>query len=146
MSYQNKEEVTDEPVTERSVEDKSLDIDPKLALEAGIGDDSYAIKPVKYITLRRGLMSVSYAVIDGDDYYYQIKVDGRPTCDVIASIAQAFLIVVPNHIQVYIKPPPEDIDWPVFTVVAKGSANLPGAAGFMEGKLVEKLLSMDLWS
>ena len=100
-----------------------------------------------YTKASKGPLHVSFASIEGS-HYYQIEMDKAPGIDedlVVAAIGQAFLAVVPEHIHVYVKLPPKDLNIFLYTAIARDSANLIGAKDFMEKRLVEKLLDIDFW-
>lgn len=106
-----------------------------------------AIKVPKYTTVEHGNIHVSYAKIK-DDYYYQIELIRKSPLnekDVLAYIIHECSTIIPNHVDVYVHQPPKDIDWDVYTVIAKGAAKLLGAKEFMEDRLVNQLLELPLW-
>lgn len=152
MSY---EEKVDAPREERrpdvevvSTGRRDIDIDDKMQQVLGGGEGMKISAPV-YTTLKRGHLQISYAIINEEDYYYQVELLKIPDMNddmILAALIQAFSTVVPNHIHTYIKQPPDDIDWKVYTVIVKGGARLMGAKAFMEKKLVDKLLDLEFWN
>lgn len=124
---------------------RDLSIDKRLRDIVG---EEFAISAPEYTKVSRGPLHVSFAVIDGS-HYYQIEMDKAPDLDedvLVSAIGQAFLAVVPQHIQVYIKLPPKDLNIYLYTAIAKDSDKLVGARSFMEKKLVDKLLKIDFWN
>ena len=112
-----------------------------------LGDDSFRVTAPTYTTVEHGNIQVSYAQIE-KDYYYQVEFKKKPAMnekDVLASIMFACSTIVPNHIDVYISPPPKDIDWEVYTIIVKDSVKLLNAKQFLESKLVNKFLELPLW-
>ena len=141
-----REEEAVQVVRTNTIENKTIPMDEHFAESAGM--DAMSISAPKYTEMRNANIQVSYALIDETDYYYQIEMLKKPDLsetNVLGSIAQAFKAIVPDHIHVYISLPPADLDWPVFTVVAKKAASLMGAKTYMEEKLVKKLLELRLW-
>lgn len=123
--------------TDLSVDERLRDI---------VGEE-FSLSAPKYTKVSKGPLHVSYAVVDGS-HYYQIEMDQAPGLaeDILVSaIGQAFLAVVPGHIQVYIKLPPKDLNIFLYTAIAKDSAKLIGAKDYMESKLIDKLLQIDFW-
>jgi hypothetical protein len=130
-------------------EGHEIDIDDQMQKVLGGGTGGMQITAPRYTTLTKGKLQVSYAVIGEDDYYYQIELLKPPSLgesQILAALIQAFSTVVPQHIHTYIRQPPKDLDWPVYTVIVKGGARLMGAKKFMEEKLVNKLLELNFWS
>lgn len=152
MSYGEKEtEVAverDPEVEVISTPNHPIEVDEQLRRAIGGGEGGIQVMAPDYTTLKKGRMQVSYAVI-GDDYYYQVELL-KPAVlgeqQILGALIQAFSTIVPQHVHTYIKQPPRDIDWPVFTVIVKGGARLLGAKKFMEEKLVNKLLELNFWS
>lgn len=123
--------------TDLSVDERLRDI---------VGQE-FSLSAPQYTKVSKGPLHVSYAVVD-ESHYYQIEMDKAPSLSedlVVSAIGQAFLVVVPQHIQVYIKLPPKDLNIFLYTAIAKDSGKLIGAKDFMEKKLVEKLLQIDFW-
>ena len=138
----------EEGVDVKVSEGHKIDIDDQMRKVIGGGEGGMQLTAPKYTTLTKGRLQVSYAVID-DDYYYQIemlKPSDMGENQILASLIQAFSTVVPQHIHTYIRQPPKDLDWPVYTAIVKGGARLMGAKKFMEEKLVNKLLELNFWS
>lgn len=142
------EKQPDPPAQTSVTEDYDVHLDNRLGKELGKGGP-ISIKAPKYTSIRKGNMTVSYAVIDGSDYYYQIELWRKATIGdegVLMNLIQAFDTVVPHQSNVYIKQPPRDLDWEVYTVVVKGVAGRIGANIYFEDRLVKKLLELNLWS
>jgi hypothetical protein len=134
-----------EEVTVEVSENHEIEIDERLRNVVGEG---MGITAPVYTTATKGPLKVSYAIIDEKDYYYQIELEKKPNVgdkQILAMLIQAFDTVVPRHIHTYIREPPRDIDWNVYTVVVKEGASLMGAKLFFEKKLVNKLLELDFW-
>jgi hypothetical protein len=136
------------PVETSVKSDHKISIDGKMREALDMSGDAMAFSVPKYETSRKGNLSVSHAIIDGEDYYYQIELMKKAKIEnrtIIGVLVQAFSTVVPDHVDVFIKEPAPELDWPVWTVIVKGGAKLMGAKEFMEKKLVGKLLELNFW-
>lgn len=139
-----------EPVPTQETVTKDHDIHISANMKKVIGDESdgLSITAPSYTTVQRGPLRIGYAAID-DDYYYQIellkpaKYDDRSQ---IGLMITAFSSVIPDHIHVYFQPPPQELDWTLWTAVVRKAASLPGASHFMERTLMDRLMALDFWS
>lgn len=125
-------------------EDEELFLDDRM--KQLVADGPQKITVPQYKRVMRGKVQVSYAVIDQEDYYYQIELNSPTTLsqkDLLLMMISTLDAVIPRHVQTYVREPTEEI--PIITVIAKGAATLTGAKAYMEDKLVEKLLSIDYW-
>lgn len=123
---------------------EDLPIDQRLRDIVG---EKFSLSAPQYTKISKGMLHVSYAVVD-ESHYYQIEMDRQPAVPedfIVTAIGQAFLAVVPEHIQVYIKLPPKDLNIFLYTAIAQNSAKLIGAKDFMEKKLPNKILQIDFW-
>ena len=153
MSYdepRDEEKIEREPDVDISVaEGHGIDIDAKMQQILGGGKEGMQIVAPRYTSLTKGRLKVSFAIIGDEDYYYQIEMLKPPILgdnQILAALIQAFSTVVPASIHTYIRQPPKDLDWPVYTAIVKGGARLMGGKKFMEEKLVNKLLDLNFWS
>lgn len=130
------------------VDDHDIALNPQVKKLVGKEADGLVVTAPKYTTLKRGPLQIGYAAIDSD-YYYQIELLQPARVDdkaVIAQLIEVFSAVVPEHIQVYIQPPPPELDWQLWTVVVRGATELPGAKNFMERMLLDKLINLNFWT
>lgn len=148
MSYkeeQPKTEVEKDPETEVKVsEDEELMLDERM--KQVLSEGAHRLVVPQYKTLKRGHISVSFAVIDAIDYYYQIELSKEVNLsrkDILTILIMALDTVVPRHIHTFIREPTEGI--PLYTIVVQGAGRLPNAKKFMEDKLVDKLLNLNFW-
>jgi len=151
MSFREEDTAVDKPmVLEPEVEEMPTEGD--LTVDGSFGrvinaGEGIRVTATDYKTLKKDAIKVSYAVADGD-YIYQIELLRQPKVDpviIVGSIAQALDAVIPKHVHAYVQEPPKEIEWPVFTVIVKGGARLHGAKAFMEEKLVNKFLNLQIW-
>ena len=143
---------TPEPIAKPVMQDISnvqdnveLVLDPRLSKALSKGAEGVGFSVPQYKTVKRGKLSVSVAVIDGEDYYYQLeapafKMDDR---SVIGLLVQTMSEIVPDHVDVFIQPPPKALEMPLWTVAIKKGNRLPGADRYLGGELVDRLLGLE---
>jgi hypothetical protein len=124
--------------------DDGLVVSDKLRKAVG---GEFGLRPIKYEKKKKGRLSVSFAIEDGN-YIYQIEMEDQPEypeSEVVTAIIQACETVLPEQIEKVIGLPPKGMDWWVYTLIVKDIARQPGSKEFMEEKLVNKLLELRFW-
>jgi len=140
-----KPEPVQDSVSTTVQEDTEIALDHRMENIANSGGMTISVP--RYTTSQLGKVKVSWATIDEVDYYYQIEFLGDQQVnerEAIGEIIGRFAEIVPEHTDVYVYQPPTGLEIPLYTVIVKGGAKLPGAPEFMEKRLVEKLLEMGM--
>ena len=141
------------PVTKIEVDRQDIQVDDRIReaienLNDGEGTDKskeFSLSIPGYKVATKGPVKVKYTVMN-KNYIYQVAFAGEPSLsipDILTLVITACSAIIPEHIEVFIYPPSEEI--PMYTIKAENVTDLPGAKIFMEERLVEKFLNLSVW-